>query len=350
MQLSILIKTLNEEKRIARCLACARAATRNVAGGVEIIVADSLSSDQTVRIARDAGASVVQLKNAADRGCGAAVQLGFQHSTGRFVYILDADMELQQGFIEQALTLLEENERLAGVAGILQDSEARNWFDRKRKGAPVPSHAVAANYLNGGGLYRRKAVEDAGGYAGNRNLKAFEEAELGFRLCSRGWSLVRIPVLSVLHTGHAESTCHLIGRYWRGGRMLSTGILLKAAVGQPWLPRALRLFIHPFAVLLYWGIWLALLLGRSGALWIAALALLGATAVTILIIRKRSVGDAFFSILLWHLTALGLIRGLTLHGLPAPTEPISSTVYSRLTEAEDDRVARNEIVSNGGAR
>ena len=95
----------------------------------------------------------------------------------------------------------------------------RNWFDRHRLKNKPYAGPDEVEWLSGGGLYRRAAIEDSGGYAGNRNLKAYEEAELGLRLRSQGWRLLRIPALAILHTGHADSTCSLIARHWRSGRL-----------------------------------------------------------------------------------------------------------------------------------
>ena len=92
-------------------------ATAGIGGGVEILVADSLSSDQTVTVAAAFPVKIVQLANAKDRGCGSGVQLGYQYAQGEFVYLLDGDMELQRGFLLQALGLLERDDRLAGVWG-----------------------------------------------------------------------------------------------------------------------------------------------------------------------------------------------------------------------------------------
>src|SRR5205814_2312422 len=82
----------NEAAKIAACLRSVLAETD--AGTTEIIVADSLSEDETVAIASGFPVKVVQLKRIADRGCGSSGQLGFQYARGRRVLLLDGDMEL----------------------------------------------------------------------------------------------------------------------------------------------------------------------------------------------------------------------------------------------------------------
>ncbi|MEO6564171.1 MAG: glycosyltransferase [Nitrosospira sp.] len=328
MRLSILIKTYNEEGKIDKCIGSVLDSVRDIEGGVEIIVADSLSTDATVEVVQRYAVKLVQLCAVADRGCGTGVQLGFQHSAGRYVYLLDGDMELQRNFLLQALELIERDDRIAGISGLTHDSQMSNWFDRHRLKSKLSTVPRDMEWLSGGGLYRRAAIEDAGGYAGNRNLKAFEEAELGLRLRNRGWRLLRIPVLAILHTGHTDSTCSLIARRWRSGRLDSGGVLLKSALNQPWWLRVVRMFIHPLATLVYWIIWLASLILVNDWRIFTALAGVGLFVYVALALKKRSIIDASISILLWHVVALGILRGFVTQELHSPVTKIPSIVLS----------------------
>src|SRR5829696_1301551 len=83
---SILVKTLNEAANIERCLISCLAALRGIPG--EVIVADSLSDDETVAIASRYPVRVVQLLRSEDRGCGVAAQLAYQYSRGTYIYII----------------------------------------------------------------------------------------------------------------------------------------------------------------------------------------------------------------------------------------------------------------------
>lgn len=321
MKLSVLIKTYNEAAKIASCLESVLSVTASIRDETEIVVADSLSTDLTVEIAKTYPVRIVQLEQTEDRGCGSGVQLGFQHALGDFVYLLDGDMQVQSGFIEQALSMLENDTSLAGVAGLLEDTEVRNWFDRHRVKNRPSAIAGDVEWLSGGGVYRRSAIIEAGGYAGNRNLKAFEEAEMGLRLKSHGWRLVRLPILAVTHTGHAASTLEIIKRMWRSGRAASGGVLLKSALGRPWLLRCLRMFIHPLGVIAYWlSGFISLMLSPWILLaWVIA----GVTVLMALLIRKKNLIDAGLSVLLWHMAAAGIVVGMLKHLVP-PQQPIAS--------------------------
>lgn len=325
--ISIVIKAYNEELKIGRCIESALAGLRELPNPSEVILADSVSTDRTVEIAAQFQITIVQFKNAAERGCGAAVQLGYQHSRGDFVLLLDGDMVLRPGFLPLALTKLAAEPRLAGVAGIVEDTSIVNTFDRNRvaKGA-VSTPLRSAKWLNGGGLYRRSAIAEAGGYAADRNLKAWEEAELGMRLTACGWSLERIDFPSTLHTGHAASTWQLLRSMWRSKRAMANGVLLKRAVGKPWILKAVALLIHPIMVILLWSgavaaLTISVMSNRWG--WMGGYAAVVAGFVVLLSVHKRSLKQALVSFGNWHYSAASLLLGLR-EQIVSPTEAISS--------------------------
>ena len=110
---SVVIKALNEERNICAAIESSLRAVERVGG--EVILADSCSSDRTVELASQYPVRVVQFSNAAERCCGAAPQLGWQHARGEFVYILDGDMRMVEGFLEEALSFLAQHPEVGGV-------------------------------------------------------------------------------------------------------------------------------------------------------------------------------------------------------------------------------------------
>jgi GT2 family glycosyltransferase len=324
--ISFIIKTYNEEKKIAACIESVLAAANCLPNPYEIIVADSVSADKTIQVAALYPVTIVQFKNPEDRGCGAGVQLGYQHSSGDLVFLLDGDMTLQPDFLPIALETLKNDERLGGVAGLVKEVAIRNTFDELRVSSGASSTARDEAWLNGGGLYRRKAITTAGGYAANRNLKGWEEAELGMRLRSAGWHLRRIAIVAVRHDGHAMDTRGLLLKHWRSRRLMSNGIILKSALAKPWLIKAVTLLVHPLAVALSWLSILILMAVPSWG-WKGDL-FLGISASWILIfillaLKKKSVTGAMSSVVIWHVNAAALLYGLFLP-TSAPTTPISS--------------------------
>lgn len=88
MDLSVVIPALNEERTIGVVVrqSVDMIAQAKVAG--EVIVADNGSIDGTCRLAQEAGARVVSVK---DLGYGCAIMGGFAAAQGRYLVMLDAD-------------------------------------------------------------------------------------------------------------------------------------------------------------------------------------------------------------------------------------------------------------------
>lgn len=308
--LSIAIKCFNEESKIAAAIESALAAGRETRLPFEVVVADSCSTDRTVEVARRYPVRVVQLAHALDRGCGAGTELAYAHSRGDLVFLMDGDMRLISGFLSAAVAHLQSHPNLAGVAGMLDDERVRNAVDRLRRNNRPSATPGAVMHLAGGGLYRRQAIETAGGYAADRNLKGYEEAELGMRLSAGGWMMERLPIPGISHVGHDLGTLALLARHWRSGRAQAAGMLLRGAIGKPWRGAAFRLLLHPLVMLAWWLLawpisWLLLP-------WPWPLAL-GAAVPPLLVIstwsRKHDLEHALVSVLHWHYGAAAIIVG-----------------------------------------
>lgn len=318
---SILIKALNEERRIGRCIESALAEAASVQA--EVIVVDSLSTDRTVAIAQQYPVRVVQFERREHIGCGAAVQLGYQHARGEFVYVLDADMELQPGFLVEALTRLQAEPSLAGVGGKLVDVQVLTSYDERRQ---LAANRIVADAdvpeLGGGGLYRRSAVEQTG-YLGHRWLAAFEEAELGARLRSGGWRLLRLARPAVNHEGHSESNGAMLRRLWRNGRAKAYGAVLRSAWGRPWLGLLAHKQRHLLAMPVAHGLAFAAAVAWPGGAFARGLAWLVVWLVVLAVQawRKRSLRRALWSLLEGHFFTLAALLGL-LSPIRSPRDPI----------------------------
>jgi glycosyltransferase involved in cell wall biosynthesis len=327
----VIIKALNEERHIARAIESALAAVGEVAGGGEVILADSLSTDRTVEIARHYPVRIVQLTDPRDRSCGVGAQLGMAAARGEFLYILDGDMELLPGFLGVAVRALDAEQRLAGVAGVVQEMHAVNLvFMRRQQATDTTQPGTDAHCLNMGGLYRRDAVTPMG-YLTNRNLHAFEEFELGVRLQQAGWRLARLGVPSVRHYGHSEATFKLLWRRWRSRYAWGHGELLRQAWHAPHRARVLRsLGLYALAALVMgcWAAWVACawLLPWPPVALVALPFLWWGVVWLAMALRKRSLALGAFSVLAWHVSTAGLVRGLLATPHARAEEPVAHRV------------------------
>ena len=324
---SVIIKALNEEARIAPAI---ESALRAIAGvGGEVILADALSDDRTVEIARGYPITIVQLARAADRGCGSGPQLGFQHARGEFVYLLDGDMELRPGFLEAALPHLRSESGLAGVGGLIEYPQVLSIEYRarrlRRRADESPGYV---NHLSCGGLYRAEAIRRVG-YLSNRNLHSCEELELGLRLGRAGWKLKRIDQPGVLHHAHRLGGCALLARRWRDGFGFGAGELLRSALGKGYLREVLYEFRNLF-VIAGWLLALAavLLAPASLPLRLGVLAVLLAAPVVAVALRRRSLQIGLYTVAGLCTTLVSAIRG-ALRPQVDPRQPIEDRLVQQ---------------------
>lgn len=307
-EISVIIKALNEERNIARCIESALAATRDMCA--EVILADSLSTDRTVEIASRYPIRIVQLVHAEDRSCGVGAQLGYQYARGAFIYILDGDMELCPGFLERALDILRRDASVAGVAGEVEEMHTDNLEFRNRqtrKGKSMGGGEVAK--LNMGGAYRRSALEQVG-YFTNRNLHSNEELELGLRLCAKGWRLLRIDVPGIKHYGHTENSVRLLLRRWHSRYAQGVGVLLRSALGKNYFPVVLRHCASSFITIAWWFSLLAIFVAwLAGELDFSVFVFVLLSPLPVMMARKRSVSLGAYTVLAWNILAAGLLVG-----------------------------------------
>jgi glycosyltransferase involved in cell wall biosynthesis len=335
---SIVIKAFNEEKRICAAVESCLAAVAEVGG--EVILADSNSTDRTVEFASRYPIRIVQLVHPKERCCGVGPQLGYQHSRGDYVYLMDGDMEMLRGFLPQALPFLAQHPEAAGVGGRLVELNNESLEYRERAARHAAHLAPGeVDRLDGGGLYRRRAVEEAG-YLSDRNLHAYEEFDLAARLRSQGWKLWRIPADSVTHRGHDAPPYRLLMRRWRTRYVCGSGELVRASLGKPSQRLVLRgvreLRIYA-GVLLWWAVLLAILFWPLAAATRAiAVAAVAAAPFALMAWRKRSLARATYSVVSWCFNAAGLVRGLAASRQP-PREPIASIVVHEPAQASVPR-------------
>ena len=310
---SIIIKALNEERHIAAAIESALAALAGMRG--EIILADSASTDRTVEIAAKYPIKIVSLVRAADRSCGAGVQLGYQYSTGDYVCLIDGDMLLHSQFLAAAIDFLKVNPQFAGVGGMIVERETENLEYVKRANDPnLELRPGEVTRLDCGGVFRRTAIQSVG-YLGDRNLHGGEELELGARLRAQGWKLARIQVASIDHHGHGGNAYALLRRRWATGFAFSNGEILHASLGTEALPLVLRkmrwdLFLAA-SVHAWWFLLIAVPIFTHGLFaGMAALAALAVLPFAAMSVRGRSVGVGIYSGAAWNVYAAGLWPGL----------------------------------------
>ncbi|OAT18961.1 putative glycosyltransferase protein [Buttiauxella noackiae ATCC 51607] len=320
--ITVSIKTLNEAKCIEKTIDSIQ--QQIAAYPHKIIVADSLSTDNTQQLASAKGVTVVSLTQPVDRCCGVGHQLGYLYSEGEYLLLMDGDMELEKEFIDSALTFLETHPEYAGVAGTVEMDDAANYEFKSRKQRLHEIYPLGdCDHLGGGGLYRRVAIEKIG-YLTNRNLHAFEEAELGMRLLHAGYKLHRLDVPYFSHTSHNMPTFKLLMYRWRSGYNQATGELLRSAWGKPYLRDVLKMVKNEIIFSIYmFALLISILTFNAEIIGIALLPLLA--FIILKAIKNRSLINGLHSVVNLAVLSAGLVKGLT-HPVRDPMVPPDSKV------------------------
>ena len=331
MTVSIIIKTLDDEKRIAHTIECALKALPDGEG--EIIVTDLGSRDRTIEIASAYPVRLAQIARPARFRSGAGSQLGYQYARHDFICLIEADMELDPAFLPEAIAFLERHSRTGGVTGHVETTaSSANGF--------MTDHRIGAvDQLAGGGLYRRRAV-DAIDYMADRNLHGYEELNLGIRLRTNGWKLHRLDRRFASHHGRDPRSRDLLLQQVRTKEPFGIGELLRAATGKPYFYRLLRDLPELGILALAWTfvIGSALMLAALPGITLPALIIAAglALAVGVTAYRTGRLKTGLYAVILRFLQAIALPIGYI-----TPRRNPRSWIESRLLGEPDAEVGRD---------
>ncbi|MFH1664268.1 MAG: glycosyltransferase [archaeon] len=112
MDISVIVCTLNEEKRIGDCVKSIQ--KQKFSGSFEVIVADGNSEDKTVEIAKSLGAKTIKEKIrriAAERNAGAKI------AEGKYFLFTDADAIVAENWVQENVNFFEKNPEVIGQYG-----------------------------------------------------------------------------------------------------------------------------------------------------------------------------------------------------------------------------------------
>jgi GT2 family glycosyltransferase len=208
--LSFLIPVKNDAARLRRCL-------ESIAGGtgghsVEIVVADTGSTDESADVGRAAGARVLHLPGlrVSDLRNRAAAQ-----ARGNLLAFVDADHEISADWTAAAVDVMLAPD--VGAAGALCEPPPHGTWVQRTYGA-LRGHTVGrreVTWLGSGNLVvRREAFERVSGF--DPNLEAAEDVDLCRRLRAAGWRIVADGRMRSVHLGDPASLALLFrGERWR---------------------------------------------------------------------------------------------------------------------------------------
>ena len=199
--LSVVIISRNEERNIARCIESVLKATEGIESH-EIVLVDSASTDRTVEIAKKYPIRILQLKHKSQFSPAAGRFIGFMHSRGKYLQFLDGDMVLDKNWFKNAVPVLENDEQVAGVVGILTQEFYNTYYNKKMRKWVESLKTGEIKCFDGANLCKRSVLLKIGSY--NPYLKGHEETELSLRITKSGYKILRLPYPMSHHLGGNE--------------------------------------------------------------------------------------------------------------------------------------------------
>jgi GT2 family glycosyltransferase len=186
----------------------------NFAGGIELILVDNASSDDTARIERYVtGAAVLRL--AENTGFPRAANLALAKASAPAVLYLNNDVELGHGAVRAALARLHGAANVGAVGakvvrshGNLQEAGSIIWRDGTTTGYLRDAQALApaANFVRDVDycsavflLCRADILKTLGGFDENFSPAYYEDADLCIRMAAEKYRIVYDPAVSVQH-------------------------------------------------------------------------------------------------------------------------------------------------------
>lgn len=170
-ELSVIIPTLNAAEGLAETLD-----SLGDLEGLEVIISDGGSTDQTVAVAKKHGAAIVQ----GAKGRGGQLKRGAEIASGRAFIFLHADTVLPSNWRSEARTFLSQGDRTKKAAafqlGFRSDTQAARRVERL---ANWRSRVLGLPYGDQGLVISRAAYEQVGGYA---DIPLMEDVDLVRRI------------------------------------------------------------------------------------------------------------------------------------------------------------------------
>lgn len=267
------IPVRNGATLLPRCLRSIQTAGAG-RGGVEIVVVDNGSTDDSAAVASRHGARVV---GGAGLRVGALRNAGARATSAPLLAFVDADHELAPGWIDRCRAALSAHG--VGAAGRQYDApHPGTWVQRAyaclREHSPAPRDV---EWLGAGNLaVWRHVFEAVGGF--DESLEACEDVDLCRVIRLRGWRVVSEPGMRSIHHGDPAT----LGAVFRGERWRARDNLRVSLRGRPsW--RSAWSVVMPLATLTL----LAAAVAATAAVpwlgpWPAAVSVLSLSAVVLL--------------------------------------------------------------------
>jgi len=205
----------NEGDRLRRCLNSLSRVRRN------LVYVDSGSTDGSVALSQQAGALVVPLDIGTPFTAARARNEGFKalltaFPDTQYVFFVDGDCEVVDGWIEKAVQFLEGHADVALVWGLRRERHPETSIYNHLCDLEWQAYPSGETRACGGDVVARvKVLREVGVF--RPDLICGEEPELCVRVRNAGWRIWRLSEAMTIH----DAAMHQFGQWWK--RSVRTG-------------------------------------------------------------------------------------------------------------------------------
>lgn len=235
MKVSIIIVTYNTKQMTAECIDSIFEKTRNV--DFEVILVDNASSDGSKDLF-ESDSRLTYVYSNENLGFGKANNLGYKYACGKYIFLLNSDTLLINNAVYEMFSFMESVETTIGCCGcVLQDKNGRPnasynknfptlrwifqenlsyaipkssffWNPYKRRDArmKLDRYPLYVNHISGADLFIRREVVEKCGLFDPDFFMYYEETEMQYRFCKKGYKSVVIDSPKIVHLYGASSS------------------------------------------------------------------------------------------------------------------------------------------------
>jgi GT2 family glycosyltransferase len=211
---SIILPTFNDEKTIIRVVNRILLTSYK---NIELVIVDDASTDKTINTLRSEFRNIKSIniiRNVKNLGPAGTRNRGIKEAAGRYVALLETDMDIEPNWLTPLVDALENDKKLAAVQGKVLDTKMRNLvlsaglffvphtFWVVFKGFVGDKDEINKSYIAGvshqGAVFRKKVFEKIGCFD-ERTVYSQAEAEPNFLFWMMGYKTKFIPNSIVYH-------------------------------------------------------------------------------------------------------------------------------------------------------
>jgi glycosyltransferase involved in cell wall biosynthesis len=199
VSLTVVIPVYNDASNLRACLA---ALNQSAEPAFECIVADDGSTHDSVAVAGELAARVLESKTRS--GPAHARNVGASAATSDILFFIDSDVCVHADTLSRVTMAFEEDSTLDALIGSSDDDPGSDDFVSQYKNlmhcfVHQTARRDACTFRSGCGAIRKSLFQEHSGFSEDYRRPAIEDIELGFRLQEAGRKLIFDPTLTVKH-------------------------------------------------------------------------------------------------------------------------------------------------------